>query len=359
MKVKKFQGNTIADAMRLVGKEMGPEALILSTDKKHRRTNTNDGYEEYFEITAMPGNDQENDALEIPTDTNLSADAIKTLKSELMSIKEMMFILDRSRMLTDAFRLVPGAINIFGRLIRSGINEYYARRFMEKSGIFAKNKNFSPQDVRKQVLKEILKEIEVSDPFDTDQQVIAAFIGSTGVGKTTTVAKIAANEFLLKKKRVGFISIDNYRIAALDQLKTYASILGIPCLPAFNQKELAFALNRMKDKDVVLIDTAGQSHYDYDRIQEMQELIGNRPITKHLLISSGIHESEMARVAKNFKKLDYTTYIFTKTDETRQRGVIINQLMAQKMPVSFVTTGQRVPEDIMTPTKMDILRLLF
>ncbi|MBF0450859.1 MAG: hypothetical protein HQK75_09170 [Candidatus Magnetomorum sp.] len=357
MKVKKFQGNTIADTMRLVGKEMGPEALILSTEKKHRITNDN-GYDEYFEITAMHGPDQDNDVPEESNETHFSRDAINTLRSELMSIKEMMFILDRSRMLTESFRSVPGAINIFGRLVRSGINEYYARRFLEKSGIFEKN-DFSQQDVRKQVLKEILKEIDVCDPFDTKQQVIAAFIGSTGVGKTTTVAKIAANEFLLKKKRVGFISIDNYRIAALDQLKTYASILGIPCLPAFNQKELAFALNRMQDKDVILIDTAGQSHYDYDRIHELQALIGTRPITKHLLISAGIHESEMTRVAKNFKKLDYSTYIFTKTDETRQRGVIINQLIAQKMPISFVTTGQRVPEDIMTPTKMDVLRLVF
>ncbi|KPA13422.1 flagellar biosynthesis protein FlhF [Candidatus Magnetomorum sp. HK-1] len=358
MKVKKFQGTTIADTMRLVGKEMGPEALILSTEKKHRLNDEND-YQEYFEISAMAGPDQENEVLETTSNTNLSKDTIKTLRSELMSIKEMMFILDRSRMLTDSFRSVPGAINIFGRLIRSGINEFNARRFLENSGIFNDEVIFSPKDVRKQVLKEILKEIEVCDPFDTDQQVIAAFIGSTGVGKTTTVAKIAANEFLLKKKSVGFISIDNYRIAALDQLKTYASILGIPCLPAFNQKELAFALNRMKDKDIILIDTAGQSHYDYDRIHEMQELIGNRPITKHLLISAGIHESEITRVAKNFKKLDYSTYIFTKTDETRQRGVIINQLIAQKMPISFITTGQRVPEDIMTPTKMDVLRLLF
>jgi len=358
MKVKKFQGSTIADAMRLVGKEMGPEALILSTEKKHRLNDEN-GYQEYFEITAMPGPDQENDLMETSEDNELSEDAIKTLRSELMSIKEMMFILDRSRMLTDSFRLVPGAINIFGRLIRSGINELNARRFLENSGIFNDEVILSPKDVRKQVLKEILKEIEVCDPFDTDQQVIAAFIGSTGVGKTTTVAKIAANEFLLKKKRVGFISIDNYRIAALDQLKTYASILGIPCLPAFNQKELAFALKRMSDKDIILIDTAGQSHYDFERIQEMQELIGTRPITKHLLISSGINESEITRVAKNFKKLNYSTYIFTKTDETRQRGVIINQLVAQKMPISFITTGQRVPEDIITPTKMDVLRLLF
>ncbi|ETR67556.1 MAG: flagellar biosynthesis protein FlhF, partial [Candidatus Magnetoglobus multicellularis str. Araruama] len=242
-------------------------ALILSTEK-HRMTDDN-RYVEYFEITAMPNSDQDID--DNDTDNELSADAIKTLKSELMSMKEMMFILDRSGMLSDAFRSVPAAINLFGRLVRCGINEYHVRKFMENSEIFQNEPVTDAKEIRKRVLKEILKEIEVCNPFETDQQVIAAFIGSTGVGKTTTVAKIAANEFLIKKKKVGFISIDNYRIAALDQLKTYASILGIPCLPAFNQRELAFALNRMKDKDVILIDTAGQSHYDYDRIQELQK----------------------------------------------------------------------------------------
>jgi len=356
MKVSKFQGNTIPDAMRLVGKEMGSEALILSTEKKHRKTNDGN-YIEFFEITAMPNT--ESAPLVSNNENEMSSDTIETLKSELMSMKEMMFIMDRSRMLTDSFRSVPEAINLFGRLVRCGINELHVRQFMENSGIFKQKDSLSAKEIRKNVLKEVLKEIEVSNPFDSKQKVIAAFIGSTGVGKTTTVAKIAANEFLVKKKSVGFISIDNYRIAALDQLKTYASILGIPCLPAFNQKELAFALNRMQDKDVILIDTAGQSHYDYDRIQELQELIGSRPITKHLLINAGTHDSEMARVAKNFNKLDYSTYIFTKTDETRQRGVIINQMIAQKMPISFITTGQRVPEDIMTPSKMDVLRLLF
>jgi flagellar biosynthesis protein FlhF len=356
MKVKKFQENTITDAMRLVGKEMGPDALILSTEKKHRFTDDN-RYVEYFEITAMPNSDK--DSIDSDMDNDQSSDSIKTLKSELMSIKEMMFILDRSGMLSDAFRSVPAAINLFGRLVRCGINEYHVRKFMENSKIFLKETTSDAKEIRKSVLKEILKEIEVCNPFETDQQVIAAFIGSTGVGKTTTVAKIAANEFLIKKKKVGFISIDNYRIAALDQLKTYASILGIPCVPAFNQKELAFALNRMNDKDVILIDTAGQSHYDYDRIQELQKLIANRPITKHLLINAGTHETEMTRVAKNFKKLDYSSYIFTKADETQQRGVIINQLISEKIPISFITTGQRVPEDIMTPTKMDVLRLIF
>jgi flagellar biosynthesis protein FlhF len=356
MKVKKFQGDTITDTMRLVGKEMGPEALIISTEKKHRLTEDN-RYVEFFEISAMPGAKKESEETDIEQD--VSDNAMQTLKSELMSIKEMMFILDRSGLLQDAFRSVPTAISLYGRLLRCGINEHHVRKFLENSEIFQDKENTDAKEIRKKVLKEILKEIEVCNPFETDKQVIAAFIGSTGVGKTTTVAKIAANEFLLKKKKVGFISIDNYRIAALDQLKTYASILGIPCLPAFNQKELAFALNRMKDKDVILIDTAGQSHYDYDRIQDLQKLIANRPITKHLLISAGTHETEMSRVAKNFKKLEYSTYIFTKADETQQRGVIINQLISQKMPISFITTGQRVPEDIMTPSKMDVLRLLF
>ena len=378
MKVKKYQAVTIAEAMKLVGKDIGPEALILSTKKLHAKSGDS-GYKEFFEITAIPGLDnkkpdekkfdnkkfgeknlEKNET--IPNESLQQPDMkfLRTLQSELMSIKELMFILSRSKSLLDSFRITPGAINIYGKLIRSGISEVYARRFMEKGGVFKENGKYTNKEIRRRVLKEMLKVIDVTDPFSKKGQVIAAFIGATGVGKTTTVAKLAANLYLKKRKSVGFISIDNYRIAALEQLKTYASILGIPCLPAFNNEELIFALRRLSDKDVILIDTAGQSHYDRERIREMEAMIkGNYPISSHLLLNTGTSEPEMERIAKNFGKLNFNSYIFTKTDETKHRGAIINQLIKKRKPVSYVTTGQRVPEDIIAATKLDILRLLF
>ncbi len=348
MEVKKYQANTIHDAVNLVKQELGPDALILSTRRMHGGK---------VEISAMPPLSSKGQALMDQRD----ADFLGSLKSELMSIKEMIFLLSRSGKLEERFMLNPGAIEVYGRLIRSGIAEPYAQVFLEKGGAFKKNGELPCKDLDKRVFKEVMKVIEVTDPFGHDRgQAVSALIGPTGVGKTTTIAKLAANLSLKHKKSVGLISIDNYRIAAVDQLKTYARILGMPCFAAFDRTELEFALTRMKEKDIILIDTAGHGHYDVERIEDLRELIGSYPpLRSHLVLSAVTNELEMERAAKNFGQLNFASYIFTKTDETQARGVIINQLFKSRMPISFVTTGQRVPEDIFKATRTGILRLLF
>jgi flagellar biosynthesis protein FlhF len=154
-------------------------------------------------------------------------------------------------------------------------------------------------NIRKKTIKEIIHAIDIKDPFEArlpqpsmsgqaggKNQIIAAFIGTTGVGKTTTIAKLAAQLMLKTSKKVGLISIDNYRIGAMEQLKTYADILGIPCFPAFNRKDLLFALKRMEGRDIVLIDTAGQSQYDTSRMEELRKMItADLDISCHLLLS--------------------------------------------------------------------------
>lgn len=358
MQVRKYKARTIHDAVNLVKQELGPEALILSTHKM-RAGKGAPSYkaQEFFEITAMPPPSSTGRALIDERDH----DFLGSLKSELMSIKEMIFLLSRSGRLKEGFRLNPGAIEVYGRLIRSGIAEPYAELFLEKGGAFKENGELPSKDLHERVFKEVMKVIEVTDPFSHDRgQVISALIGPTGVGKTTTIAKLAANLSLKQKKSVGLISIDNYRIAAVDQLKTYAAILGIPCFAALNSAELEFALRRMKEKDIILMDTAGHGHYDVERIEGLRELIGSYlPVRTHLVLSAVTNELEMERAAKNFGQLKFSSYIFTKTDETQARGVIVNQLLKLRTPISFITTGQRVPEDIFKATKTGILRLLF
>ena len=358
MQVRKYKANTIHDAVNLVKQELGPKALILSTRKMRARKGT-PPYKarEFFEITAMPPSSSTEQALMNERDHGF----LDSVKSELMSIKEMIFLLSRSGRLEEGFRLNPGAIEVYGRLIRSGIAEPYAQLFLEKGGALKQNGELPSKDLHERVFKEVMKVIDVTDPFSHDRgQVISAIIGPTGVGKTTTIAKLAANLSLKQKKSVGLISIDNYRIAAVDQLKIYAGILGIPCFAALNGAELEFALSRMKEKDVILMDTAGHGHYDVERIEGLRELIGGYlPVSTHLVLSAVTNELEMQRAAQNFGRLDFSSYIFTKTDETQARGVIINQLLKLRMPISFITTGQRVPEDMFKATKTGILRLLF
>jgi flagellar biosynthesis protein FlhF len=358
MQVRKYKASTIRDAVNLVKQELGPEALILST-RKMRAAKGTPSYkaQEFIEITAVPSPSSTRQVLIDKKDH----DSLGALMSELMSIKEMIFILSRSGKLEEGFRLNPGAIQVYGRLVRSGIAEPYAQLFLEKGGAFKENGELPSKDLYERVFKEVMKVIEVTDPFSHDQgQVISALIGPTGVGKTTTIAKLAANLSLKQKKSVGLISTDNYRIAAVDQLKTYAGILGIPCFAALNGAELEFALRRMKEKDVILMDTAGHGHYDVERIERLRELIGSyHPVRTHLVLSAVTNELEMEHAAKNFGRLKSSSYIFTKTDETKARGVIINQLFKLRMPISFITTGQRVPEDIFKATKTGILRLLW
>ncbi|RLB96599.1 MAG: protein FlhF [Deltaproteobacteria bacterium] len=357
MKVKKYKGSTIQEVVNMVRRDLGPEALILSTRKiREGEMASSSRCEELFEISAAA--EESSGDLKTPASNRSS---FTSLKSELMTIKEMILLLSRSGHLMEAFRTNPAAIDIYVKLLRSGIAESNVQLFLEKAGVFKENGLEPTTRLYERVLKEILNTVDVEDPFNNGAgQKVAAFIGPTGVGKTTTIAKLAADLSLKQKRSVGLISIDNYRVGAAEQLKIYARLLGIPCFSAFSSADLQFALRRMGEKEIILIDTAGQSHYDMERMEEMHRLIGStRAISSHLLLSAVTGEPEMGQVAKNFGILNFISYIFTKTDETKARGVIINQILRSRRPISFVTTGQRVPEDIFKATKTRILQLIF
>lgn len=347
MQVKKYRARTIKEATAKVKNIMGPDAMILSTNKVSQV-----GEDDVFEITAMNG------ANNISDD---SSNMLGEVKQELMSIKEMLYLLNNSDVFIEKLITYPGVLGLYTKMIKNGVNDRYVRLFFERTGAFNGHPVNNMKSVKDRVLKEIMKVIDVKNPFDTKEnnQIIAAFIGTTGVGKTTTIAKLAAKLMLEKTKKVGLISLDAYRIGAMEQLKTYANILGVPCFQAFKKKDLFFALRRMEGKDIVLIDTAGQSQYDRSRLDELRRLIpSDLNISTHLLLSIATTESEMNKIANNFNKLKYHSYIFTKRDETQKCGSILNQIMKQSLPVSYITTGQNVPEDIEQADKGNLLELI-
>ncbi len=347
MQVEKYSAKTIKEATAMVKDVLGPDAMIISTNKLRGRSGDN-----YFEITAAPaGNNIFND----------NSNSFDEVKSELMSIKEMIHLLNHSGRALEKLMTTPGILNLYSRLIKNGVNDHYVRLFLERAGAF----NGHPADlmntIKRKAIKEITQVIAVKDPFagKDNKQIIAAFIGTTGVGKTTTIAKLAAQLTLKAKKKVGLISIDTYRIGAMEQLKTYANILGVPCFQAFKKRDLLFALRRMEGRDVVLIDTAGQSQYDRSRIEELKGIMpGDLAVSTHLLLSVATRETEMNNTAVNFSPLKFHSYIFTKIDEAERCGSIINQIMKLSLPISYITTGQNVPEDIERADKRKILKLL-
>ncbi|OQY12759.1 MAG: flagellar biosynthesis protein FlhF [Desulfobacteraceae bacterium 4572_19] len=289
------------------------------------------------------------------------------IQGDLASIKEMLFLNGQRTGIPTVLQNHPECINVYVKLIKAGISEQSAQMFLKKAwddngNKKIKNRKSSPEKVTKNVIRTILANIDVWDPFDDNMEKgvqIAAFTGPTGVGKTTTIAKLAAELSMKRKKTVGLISIDSYRIGALEQLKTYSSIMGLPCLPAFTCRDLQLALRKMEGLDIILIDTAGHSHLDETRMTELGKFIdGSHSISTHLVLSATIDKLDMKDATENFAVLNPKSYLFTKVDETKRCGTIIDQVINQKMPISFITNGQRVPEDIMTATKKNILELI-
>ena len=281
--------------------------------------------------------------------------------AELFSIKEMLFLIDQAGDLPDFLHHYPESLNLYVRLIKAGISERHVRQIMTRGIETDRRKRLTMEEITKGVISAIMSMITVHDPFSPENgnKYMAAFIGPTGVGKTTTIAKLAALLRLHHKKEIGIISVDSYRIGAVDQLRTYASIMGLPCLSAFTPQELKMAVHKMRDKEIVLIDTAGQSHLDKNRMKELRQLMeGAHEISSHLVLSVTTEPKDMKEVARNFSILNPETYVFTKLDETRRRGTIIDQVLQLKKPISFVTNGQRVPEDILAASKSTLLKLI-
>jgi flagellar biosynthesis protein FlhF len=176
---------------------------------------------------------------------------------------------------------------------------------------------------------------------------VVAVVGPTGVGKTTTIAKLAANMKLREGKRVGLITIDTYRIAAVEQLKTYSEILQVPLVAVTAPEEMQPVIRRMSDLDLILIDTAGRSQKDELRIAELRRfLTAAKPDQVHLVLSCTSREETIHEAIRSFSVLDVGHLIFTKLDEAVGLGVILNVLRSVDLRLSYITNGQSVPADI-------------
>jgi flagellar biosynthesis protein FlhF len=184
-------------------------------------------------------------------------------------------------------------------------------------------------------------------PVDDGRPLTIALVGPTGVGKTTTIAKLAAAYKLRHGKKVALVTIDTYRIAAVDQLRTYAEIIGLPLKVALTPSDVAGACQALTDHDVVLIDTAGRSPADAGRICELSQFIAAaRPHQTHLVLSGTASEAAMLDAASKFSPVTPDRVIFTKLDEAVNYGVLFGVARRIALRLSYVTTGQEVPDHI-------------
>ncbi len=207
-----------------------------------------------------------------------------------------------------------------------------------------------PEFVKAKLSEQLEKMLPTTGPIQRTKTVgphVVALIGPTGVGKTTTIAKLAANLKLREKHRVGLITLDTYRIAAIDQLKKYATIIDAPLHVVSNYDDMREALERMREFDFVLIDTAGRSPNDTLKLNELRGFLDvARPDEVHLVLSSTGSQSCVELAISRFADVRVDKIIFTKIDEAAHVGVVLNVVHKVNKSLSYITTGQDVPDDI-------------
>lgn len=186
-----------------------------------------------------------------------------------------------------------------------------------------------------------------------------ALLGPTGVGKTTTVAKIAANLKLNHGRKVALITSDTFRIAAIEQLQTFANIAGIPLSVVYSPTEMQQEIERYRDYDFILIDTVGRSQKNQRQLSELKEFLDAAdPHERHLVLSLTNGKRTLFDVATRFSDLNPNRFIFTKLDESTTPGVMLNLLYKFQLPVSYLTTGQTVPTDLRPAHLKEMAKLI-
>ena len=268
---------------------------------------------------------------------------IKDLQNQLEEMKSMLMEMSRNKGKEDAVPTLQSAMQaqeVTDRVMQDMISKLNGTEIL------------APRNSLKAVSaleKYIRKAIRVANGITlySNRPKVVALIGPTGVGKTTTLAKIAARFVLEQGARVALITADTYRISAVEQLKTYSDILGLPLEIVYNPDALKKAIDKHKDKQLILIDTAGRSQYNEYQMKELSGLLSiDADIEKHLVMSATTKTSDGIELLENFSICQPDRVIFTKVDETGTHGIILNILHRRKVALSYVTNGQSVPDDI-------------
>ena len=242
---------------------------------------------------------------------------------------------------------------VYNQLIDNEVDEKYANQIIGEIQSSMK-KEASVDTILSAVYQKIILKIGQSKAITLkeNEKKIAFFIGPTGVGKTTTIAKLASYFKLEKKLKVALITSDTYRIAAVEQLRTYAGILDVPLKVIYTIEELNQAIDDYKEFDLILVDTAGRSHKNEEQCKEVEHLIRDARIPEgieketYLVLSAATKYKDLIKINEAFGTVKDYSIIFTKLDETSCLGNVLNMRLRTDIPLSYVTSGQVVPDDI-------------
>ncbi len=431
MELKKFEAPTLAEALRVIKRELGPEAIILQT--KNKKSGFGLMNSTSVEVTAAVSpdaldrkkiaersmNSQQIDRLyqkpaqkivqaydvlsgnrltrelQSRNSTDNTSELDQHYQTPQASVKgsiagrryiditddespaEMLSqrSTDRSSLRSSpngyqraSTRVVSSDSGILPRvlapLVEAGIDEKLIKNMADElKAIMLKEHHLEERVLKLHLARILMSRIRVAKPLADRLRVpttprIISFVGPTGVGKTTTLAKIAAELSLNQKRSVILATTDTYKIAAIEQLQTYANILRIPLEVCPNAESLDQLSSQLGSEEVILVDTAGYGPKDVTKIQELQDMLAQVRTEVHLCMAATTRDRDLLETVKRYQEFHLNYLLFTKTDETSCYGNVFNVAAKTQMPLSYLTMGQRVPEDIEVATKERIADFL-
>ncbi len=374
MRVKIFEGKTEEEALEKAKSMLGDGVVVLNTKKYTKKSFLPLFNSTRVEITAAveAQNDNKASVLRNNVATSTTSQVEKELKEKEEKIRnfeqEIRLLNDKinksdeliGTLTKDILEVSSGTDRsiiytnkalqkYYFKMINSDVLEDVAKTFIDEIKNIEDSKltdNYVYEHLKKRIVESIGEPAPIN-AFDNKKKVVY-FIGSTGVGKTTTIAKITSRFVLENNLSVGLITADTYRIAAVEQLKVYADILGTEVKVVYNNSDMKLAVNKMApNKDVVFIDTAGRSHKNVENMSELFELIKSTDNHEcYVVLSLATKTEDLLSIVNVYGlKLDFKL-IFTKEDETLTLGNILNVCYKSKKRISYITNGQSVPNDI-------------
>lgn len=382
MIIKKFQANTETEAIMLAKEELGKDAIVMNIKtispkgiyKLFRKpvieitaaVDDNVSYKNEKSRNTPPPAPRKPDiiyddepeiakAIKLPQDSSLETSAIEQKLNNLQSLLEKQIGAKEPEekietKTTETGKTLACIQLIYNQLVTNEVDEKFANQIISEIEGTLK-KDASMDNILASIYQKIILKLGQPRTIELSGSgpKFIFFIGPTGVGKTTTIAKIASKYKVNEKVKVAFVTADTYRIAAVEQLRTYANILGIPMKVIYSTDEMKDAHQEFSDFDIVFVDTAGRSHRNKEQRDDIEQLIHTIPEDQreiYLVLSATTKYRDLVKTTEAYSEIVNYHLIFTKLDETSSIGNIFNIRMLTDAPLSYAAFGQNVPDDI-------------